>query len=147
MWSILLQIYEAVRASVRTTPSSLSLSLSLSHVYSLRMSCHLAYRGVHSIAFTYELNYYMQLPMDCVAAVNLARCPLNNERMIRDKLSNGENDLNHAEHPPSSPPLLFLLLLLLVGLWIGQFLTYHIIDVLRRIALKAKSTRVRWAFA
>lgn len=57
-----------------------------------------------SIAFTYELNYYMQLPMDCVAAVNLARCPLNNERMIRDKLSNGENDLNHAEHPPSPPP-------------------------------------------
>lgn len=106
MWSILLQIYEAVRSSVRTTPSLPSVSLSLSRVYSLFacMSCHLAYRRVHTIAFTYELNYYMQLPMDCVAAVNLARCPLNNERMIRDKLSNGENDLNHAERPPSSPP-------------------------------------------
>lgn len=82
------------------------LSLFLSFAYTLfaYKSCHLAYRGVHSIAFTYELNYYMQLPMDCVAAVNLARCPLNNERMIRDKLSNGENDLNHAEHPPPSPP-------------------------------------------
>jgi len=40
-----------------------------------------------------------------VAAVNLARCPLNNEEIIRDKLSNGENGLNHAELLPP-PPLL-----------------------------------------
>jgi len=39
-------------------------------------------------------------------------------------------------------PLLLLLLLflfLLARLWTGQFLTYHIIDVSRRIVCKAKS--------
>lgn len=101
MWSILLQIYEVACASVRLPLPFLSFSLACisSHICPTTLLT-----AEFSIAFTYELNYYMQLPIDYVAAVNLARCPLNNERMIRDKLSNGENDLNHAEHPPSSPP-------------------------------------------
>lgn len=136
-----MQIYETARASVRLPLPFLSLSFFLPVLSSHICPATLPTAGF-SIAFTYELNYYMQLPMDCVAAVNLARCPLNNERMIRDKLSNGENDLNHAEHPPSSP-LLCPPPPSCLGLWIGQFLTYHIIDVSCRIALKVKSTRVR----
>jgi len=49
--------------------------------------------AVRHIAFTYELNYYTLLPTDRKA---VARCPLNNEKIIHDKLSNGENGLNHA---------------------------------------------------
>lgn len=95
---LLVQVYERLPLPL------LSLSFFLSRVLSSHICPATLPTAGFSIAFTYELNYYMQLPMDCVAAVNLARCPLNNERMIRDKLSNGENDLNHAEHPPSSPP-------------------------------------------
>lgn len=161
MWSIPLQIYEAARASARARLSlplfpsvPLSLLLSISpcpspvRMLSSRVGPATLPTARFAIAFTYELNYYTLLPTYRVAAVSIARCPLNNERIIRDKSSNGENALNHAE---LSLPFGLLLLLRLVplpprplaGLRIGQFLTRHIIDVSRRIALKAKSTGAR----
>lgn len=84
--------------------------LSLSHSFSpactlfAYMSCHLAYCGVqHSIYIWIKL---LHATPDGLRGSREPRemRPLNNERMIRDKLSNGENDLNHAVHPPSSPP-------------------------------------------
>lgn len=98
-------------ASFHTVSCSrtLSLFLSRSRVPSWRVGPgHLAYRERFAVAFTYELNYYTLLPTDRVAVVSIARCPLNNERIIRDKLSNGENALNHAKLH-----LLLVLLLLL----------------------------------
>lgn len=92
--------------SRKCTAPSPSLSLSLSYVPSSHVGLATLPITRFAIAFTYELNYYTQLPADCVATVSFARCPLNNERIIRDKLSNGENGLNHMKFPPSSflPP-------------------------------------------